>query len=758
MSASRTGRRPLVSLRRAILLAAIAGIVPVAMAAALAEWAFVREAERSAATKTIEVTHIAASAIQVELQQSLSALRGLALSPLLDTNELDRFALLLQRFVDDMPGWTSASLAQADRRVLFRTDAASPALVYDQESFDRAVRERAAVVGRLLRRADGRWGIAVRVPVLRDGKLLYVLSAIQTPDSMLRILRRQDMPDDWTMSVFDVDNRRVARSREHEANLGGAPAPSLRRLMTSPDLVGSGVTQTLEGTTGYTAYVRLPDFGWTVAVTIPRSTVIAELARPTALSVMGILLAIVLAILSAAYVARRIAEPIAELSEAASQMGAGEVPSPPRTGIDEIASLGASLVAAAETRRRIEAERAQVADERNALLESERAARENAMRMGQLKDQFLATLSHELRTPLNSILGWAQILRHAGTSDKDRDKGLETIERNARAQVKLIEDLLDVSRITSGKLVLDLQMLQPAVVVRSAVENARPAAVAKGLTLHEQVDPAAGPVSADPARLEQIMGNLLGNAIKFTPRGGRIEVSLKGVADRVEIVVADTGDGIDAQFLPFVFERFRQADASTTRQHSGLGLGLSIVRDLVNLHGGAVRAESAGLRQGAKFVVELPLANLQPDLTSPQAPYEGGRPDLAGLRVLIVDDEPDARALAARILEDCGAGVMACDSADAALAAIESFRPHVLVSDISMPHVDGYELLKRLRARDDTRELPAVAVTAFARYEDREQVLAAGFSAHIAKPLEPTVLAETVRRLAPAVRSSEATA
>ena len=396
------------------------------------------------------------------------------------------------------------------------------------------------------------------------------------------------------------------------------------------------------------------------------------------------------------------------------------------------------------------------AEERKQLLESERAARAEAERTNDLKDQFLANLSHELRTPLSAILGWSQVLRitHAA-EDTDLRQGLEAIERNARMQTQLIEDLLDMNRITSGKVRLDVQTVEPVTFIEAAIETVRPAANAKGIRLEKMLDPAAGPISGDPNRLQQVIWNLLSNAIKFTPKEGKVQILLQRVSSHIEISVADTGIGIKPEFLPHVFERFRQADASTTRQYGGLGLGLSIVKHLVELHGGAVRAQSPGEGQGTRFTVNLPLTvvygNTVPDeRLHPQTPtgmsLDFRVSDLSGLKVLVVDDEADAREVIKRVLTDCNAQVLTASSAEEALALIETERPQVLVSDIGMPEIDGYELLKRVRALGPERggKIPAIVLTAFARSEDRARALRAGFLMHVSKPVEPSELVASI--------------
>jgi signal transduction histidine kinase/CheY-like chemotaxis protein len=403
---------------------------------------------------------------------------------------------------------------------------------------------------------------------------------------------------------------------------------------------------------------------------------------------------------------------------------------------------------------------AAVAIDNARLYESERRARTEAERQSELKEQFLATLSHELRTPLGAILGWAQVMATRPMERDELARAVQVIERNARAQTRLIEDLLDMSRIASGKVRLDTQRLYPAALIEAALETVHPAAEAKGIRLESVLDPKAGPVSGDPSRLQQIASNLLSNALKFTPRGGRIQVVLQRVNSHIELSVADTGIGIRPEFLPHVFDRFRQADGSTTRGHGGLGIGLSIAKHLVELHGGTLRAASLGEGRGATFTVDLPLTvvheNARPEKRAhPASAPEDVRPaaelpDLSGLAVLAVEDHPDARDLIRRVLEDCGARVVTAGSAAEALEAVERDTFHVLVSDIGMPDADGFDLLKRLRGlwRERGGEVPAIALTAFARAEDRMKVLRAGFRMHVAKPVEAAELCIAVANAA----------
>ena len=416
--------------------------------------------------------------------------------------------------------------------------------------------------------------------------------------------------------------------------------------------------------------------------------------------------------------------------------------------------IGASKIARDIT------ERKRAALEKEQLLEAERAARTESQRASLMKDEFLATLSHELRTPLSAILGWSQLLS-SGSMERDEVKeGLETIERNARVQTQLIEDLLDMNRIISGKVRLDVQRMDLADVVDAAVNSIRPAAEAKGIRLQKVVDPLAGPISGDPGRLQQIVWNLLSNAVKFTPKGGKVEVIVERVNSHVEITVNDSGRGIKPEFLPHVFERFRQADASTTRQYGGLGLGLSIVKQLVELHGGHIRATSAGEGLGATFIVSLPMAAVQGDekREHPTSRYYSALEcediKLDDLRVLVIDDEPDARELIRRVLSQCNAQVITAASAEEGLRILQAERPNVIVSDVGMPEKDGYQFIREVRSlsASDGGRTPAIALTAFARSEDRTRAMRAGYQMHISKPIEPQELIATVGSLAAQIR------
>ncbi|HVG54114.1 MAG TPA: ATP-binding protein [Vicinamibacterales bacterium] len=489
----------------------------------------------------------------------------------------------------------------------------------------------------------------------------------------------------------------------------------------------------------------------------------ADVHRRLAVGTSIILALLILAVSAALALARRmqrsVSEPLLDLADIARRISASRdysIRAAPMANdeigvvvrsfnemLDQIADRTAELSKAnAELKHEI-VERKKVERDRIAALERERDA-------NRLKDEFLATLSHELRTPMNAVLGWARVLRSTGSDVSTHERGLESIERNARAQARLIEDLLEVSRIVTGKLRLQVHEVDLAAIVDTAVDNVRPAAIAKRLRLDTQIDARPALTTGDPDRLQQVVWNLLSNAVKFTPPEGQVTVTLVQ-RDGFVLTVQDSGPGIEPKFLPYVFDAFRQADGSATREHGGLGLGLAIAKQLVEAHGGTIRAQSTGKDQGARFEVFLP------SVVDTRKPAAADLPDpdaldaslLTGVDVLVVDDDEDARLLMQMTLSRYGAAVTTAGSAHEALAVLDRSLPDVVLSDIGMPHEDGYDLLRRLRSRPAERggTIPAVAVTAYASTTDRSSTLAAGYQGHVAKPFEPGEVARLVRRL-----------
>ncbi len=459
---------------------------------------------------------------------------------------------------------------------------------------------------------------------------------------------------------------------------------------------------------------------------------------------------------------RAVSEPILELAQAAERIASENdlsVRAVARSE-DETGALVAAFNHMLDERQRREEE----------LQETQRALErqiKQADEASRLKDEFLATLSHELRTPLNAILGWAQILRRGGLDGDAADRAFETISRNALAQGRIIADILDMQRITAGKLRLTLQSIDLASVARRAVDTVSPAARVKEIRIVDSMDGDAGPILGDSGRIQQVLWNLLSNAVKFTPRGGQVRIALRRTGNQAELVVEDSGPGLDPAFIPFAFDRFRQGDSSSTRRQGGLGLGLAIVRNLVELHGGAVNAANRE-GGGASVTVRLPLLSGRTDR---ERRVSGGRypeterqvslalaPSLHGIRVLVVDDEPDSREITAEALARCGADVTSAGSAEEGFLALRRGRPHVLLSDIEMPDEDGYSLVRRIRAlpAEEGGATPAAAFTAYAGMEDRMRALGAGFQTHVPKPVQPAELVAVVSSLARSARAEPA--
>ena len=432
--------------------------------------------------------------------------------------------------------------------------------------------------------------------------------------------------------------------------------------------------------------------------------------------------------------------------------------SPVRDAEDRI--VGVSKVARdISERKRLEEDARVMERERRAAFAREQKARAEAETVNRSKDEFLATLSHELRTPLNAVFGWARMLADGQLDAGTARKAIDAILRNATAQIQLVEDLVDVSRIVTGKMHLELRPVDLRAVVEAALDAVRPAATIKDITLHMTIDPRLRSIMGAPERLQQVVWNLLNNAVKFTPSGGRVQIEVRQADAEVQLTVSDTGEGIAADVLPYVFDRFRQADSGSTRRYGGLGIGLALVRHLAELHGGTVRAESPGIGQGATFTVQLPVpsAKLLQPLAQLGPAHKSTPENLRDLNLLIVDDDVDGLEMCRIVLMNSGASVIACTSSAQALEALSGdWWPHMLIADLDMPEENGFTLLRRARtlAGARGRSLPAVALTAYGSAEDRRRILAAGFNLHLAKPVDPEDLRLTVARLAGRTGSS----
>lgn len=551
--------------------------------------------------------------VEREVSSTTRTLQALAASDRLDQGDLKAFYHEAQRTVQTQQTWLSVILLTPDGQQVFNTFRPFGILLplaNEPKSLLRVVETRQPTVGYLaLARLKQKWAFPVRVPVMRGSKLRYVLTALITSEALTSVVKTQTNVDgEWTRTVVDGHGVVVARTRNPERFVGQPGTPSfLKRIAQTSE--GIYRETTLEGVPVYVAFRRANFFDWTSAVVVPVE-IIENPARRAMLLVVGSgLVLLVISGVGALVLSRTMSQGITSAATAAEALAKGKYPYISHSQIKEIVLLGESLKFSADLLQKRE-------HERDKHLKQAEAARAEAEAANRLKDEFLITVSHELRTPLNAILGWAQLLRAGKLNEEKAQHAIATIERNAKVQAQLVADLLDTSRIIIGKLHLELQLLNLATVIIDAVDSVRHAAEVKNIELQMQLAHVES-VLGDQNRLQQIVWNLISNAVKFTPQGGQIEVNLRQVDSLVEVIVQDTGVGIKAEFLPHVFERFRQADGSTTREFGGLGLGLAIVRHLVELHGGTVQADSDGEGKGATFTIKLPVTAHQQNISNP---------------------------------------------------------------------------------------------------------------------------------------------
>jgi signal transduction histidine kinase/ActR/RegA family two-component response regulator len=727
-------------MRSHLVTLVVAVLVPMIIFAGIVLVALGRQQRFAVENGAVETARALTNAVDEGLVSSVKVLEALAMSSALDTGDVRAFHAEARRIAATQAGWFNVILCSPDGQQLLNTlrePGASLPRTLEPASLETVVATRRPAIGDV---AFGQiiqhFAFAVRVPVIRRGEVVYVLTAAVRPESLLSVLMRQRIPETWVSSVFDRHNRIAARTRSSEQFVGKLVSPQFVQVLQGGAREGWAITHTLEGQAVYTAFARSATTGWGIGIGIPRDSVDAPLYASLTTVVGGGVALVLVALLAAIIVGRRITTPMAALASAAKAFGEGRglPPGTPAT-VDEVEDVRGAF-----------AEAATLVEQR--AMEAEASNR--------AKDEFLAVLSHELRTPLNAVYGWARMLQSGQLEAKAATRALDVIVRQANAQVQLIDDLLDVSRIITGKMRLDVRPVDLKAVIEGALDAVRLAATAKDIRLRTALDPHAATISGDPDRLQQVVWNLVMNAVKFTPRGGRVDVELQRLDAHVEIVVLDTGRGISADVLPFIFDRFRQADSSTTRAHTGLGLGLALARNLVELHGGTLTAHSDGENKGATFVVRLPAAPLERAADgAPRAPLSAHTPmkagaDLAGVRVLVVDDDPDALELATAILVGAAAEVHVCRLAADALKIVTEWRPHVLVSDIEMPGEDGYALIEKVRALPaaDGGRTPAIALTAYGRQQDRQRSLSAGFSMHVPKPVDPGEFTAIVAALA----------
>jgi len=726
-----------IGLRWVVAALVLATVLPLGLAAALGLRRAWRRQITTVERQNVETVRAISVAMDQEVETTTAALDFLGALHALDGPDLQAFDSLAQRLIVRRTDWSAIVLTDPRGRLLattpardlhdaaFRASVWAPAVAAANRSVVSPTFQMPGLPGHF---------VVIAIPVVRDAKVTLVLGALVRADAFSAILRRQQTPPEGLVALIDSANNIVARSRQEESYVG-TPVTGAFREISSRTNEAAWQTETREGVPVYSAFSRSPRTGLTVGLALPRDQVDGPFAR-----ILLYLTAIWFGFMALAggvalFLGQTIVRAMSSASKSAMKLARGETVVPRRSRVAEIDELATQL------------------SDASTLLAARNRERDEASR---IKDEFLMTVSHELRTPLTAIYGWARMLSTGQIRDEQRPRAAQAIERNASALQQLVNDLLDVSRIVSGRLRLDVQSVVAADVVSAAIDAVRPAAVAKQIRVTTAIPDATLRLSADPDRLRQVIWNLLSNAVKFTPAGGSIDVRVVGEAHEVALTVRDTGPGVEAEFLPHAFDRFRQGVAGTTRAHGGLGLGLAIVRHLVELHGGTVSATNNTPDAGATFRVALPaLASVELRSDLMLSPEEGvvaapsaRASQLDGVSVFVVDDHQHTREMVATVLENAGADVRAAASAEDALMVLQTWQPQVMISDIEMQGQDGYELMQRVRSLSGNRQrLVALALTAHARPEDRLRALDAGFQWHLTKPIDPGELVGVIASL-----------
>jgi signal transduction histidine kinase len=754
-------REPRVRLGTILALLLLVTLVPLGLFAGWLIYGSWQQQTALVNVQNVQQARAASVAIDQEVQSTITALNALAILAPIDPANLKPFYDAAASMLEVQRGWQSVRLVQPDARVVVDT-----AIPYGQPSTlvsDDWVREvrstmRPGLSAATKDPATGRLFVSIAVPVMRAGRLSYVLGARTFTSEFSDILRRQQAPPDGVLALLDTDYTVISRTRAEERFLGEKPTPEFIVALESA-AEGAQRSRLLEGVPSFSAWSRSPLTDWTVAIGLPATAVDGPILRS-----LLMLVAVGASILGGGllltfFVRWRIVRAL-EAAVAASRGVASGAPLPGWTSrisefndlSDGLRDAGAILDRRLQERDEAEQKRAGVAGDLERALTREHAARRTAEMLSRQKDEFVATVSHELRTPLNAIFGWVAMLRMGALDAAGQAKAIEVIERNAHAQAQLINDLLDMAKVIRGTVRIEMHPVDLASVIESAVDAVKPAADARRVTIRVQAPAGLASVSGDASRLQQVVWNLLSNSIKFSESGDEVEVNLAQDGDDALVTVKDTGAGIDPAFLPHVFDRFRQESSDVTREHPGLGLGLSLVRHLVELHGGTVTDASGGKSLGSTFTVRLPLiggpardgAPSSADSRTPQVTAE----TLQNVHVLTVDDEQDARELVAAVLSKAGADVTSTASVREAIGILETRIPDVVVTDIAMPHASGFDLVQHLRSDPRWCEIPVVALTAYARAEDRAQALSQGFTAHMGKPFTPRALVALVAEVA----------
>ena len=720
-----------VALRRQLFLLALAGILPLAILAAVGLYLVFQEQRDVAQRRALEITRALGTAVGAQLDDTVSSLRLLAASRSLRADDLASFDEMARAALATQKDWNAVILADREGRELVNTryphGAALPRLM-EPESFAQTVRAGRVIVGRLAKGPLGDYAFPVRVPIVEKGDVTQVLTAAVRPEAIRAIVDRQRVPETWVISVFDSAGLRVARSKSDQRYIGTRGAEPLRVLMSNPANEGTGITRTLEGDEVFTAYVRLPDSGWTVAMGLPVRAVTQAAIRSVAVYSIAVALSLLAGIFAVYLVARRVHRDIDRLREAADALGRGGEVAPIESHIAEIQEVDDAIVSASRLRRAFAAQREE-------LLRREQAARGEAEEASRAKDQFLAMLAHELRNPLAALSNAAHLLGRDRADPQAATRVRDVIQRQVSHLARLTDDLLEAARALLGKIELRRHPVDLARIVGQTLETLR----ATGRTADHRIetDLAEAWVDGDEVRLEQVASNLLVNAVKYTPRGGTIHVATRRDAGDAVLTVADTGIGLSPELAARAFDLFVQGERSIERAQGGLGVGLTLVKRLAELHGGTVSVASEGENRGSEFTVRLPA--MERTAVAQEAPQaSAAKPH----RILIVEDNEDARETLRAMLETLGHRVeSAQDGIEGLRKALETPLDAALV-DLGLPGMDGYELARRVRAAARPGRIRLFALSGYGSADDRARALAAGFDAHLTKPLDVGVLNE----------------
>ena len=716
-------------LRHKLILLAAVGLLPVSLLGGWGIWSAIQTQRQNLERSTLELSRALASAVESEIDATLRSLAAMARSRPLAEGHIAAFYDVAQNEVAARPAWAAVVLTDGAGEVLFNT--AEPygsrdLKVVDPLSLAQVLRTGQPVVGALTFGPRQSGAFAVRWPIVADGKLAHVLTAAVKPEPILDVLQKQSVPPGWVIAVFDSAQNRVARTREHQSR---GPSPSLKALLAREATSGSGLTQSLEGDDVYTGFTRLRDLGWTVAVGAPTEGPDQALATSLAWYVAGALATVLLCLALARRIADHITEDIHAVRDSAVRLGEGQAVAETHSEIEEIDQMARALRSASQRL--------------SETTESMRQALSQATAAAQAKDQFLAVLGHELRNPLAPMLTTLHLLNRKSDDSTARER--EIMGRQVAHMRRLVDDLLDVSRITRGKLEIRREPVNLFSVVERAVEAVQPAVAAKrsqGLFVELPSRPLW--VEGDETRLVQAVTNLLTNALRFGGQGTiALSLNLDELHQRARLCVEDEGEGMQAETLERVFEPFYQAPQTSERATGGLGLGLAIVRTIVQLHGGEVQAHSEGLQRGSRFTLELP--TIEPPLSADTVPQRVAANGVG--RVLVVDDNTDALDTAAELLRDAGHEVHTAGHPRDALAAFASLQPEVVVLDIGLPEMDGYQLAQALRNASPGWRGRFIALTGYGPEADKARAAAAGFSVHLTKPADPSALLHSVDML-----------